>query len=64
MDNRCLCTFPLAAPYGTSISRMPVNMGHHRQHGFMMDPHGSGAAGGGGKLKVINAMHKHDLWTM
>lgn len=31
------------APYGTSVSRMPVNMG--RQHGFMMDPHA-------GKLKV------------
>merc|ERR1712038_722596 len=41
----------LPSPYGTTISRMPVNMGHHRQHGFMMDPHGSGAAGGGGKLK-------------
>ena len=35
------------APYGTSVSRMPVNMG--RQHGFMMDPHGAQ----GGKLKVI-----------
>ena len=35
------------APYGTSVSRMPVNLG--RQHGFMMDPHG---APGGGKLKV------------
>ena len=33
------------APYGTSVSRMPVNMG--RQHGFMMDPHA-----GQGKLKV------------
>ena len=43
-----LCTF-FIAPYGTSVSRMPVNMG--RQHGFMMDPHGGGAVGGG-KLKV------------
>jgi len=38
----------IPSPYGTSVSRMPVNMG--RQHGFMMDPHGGGAVGGG-KLK-------------
>ena len=40
-----ICVFFLPAPYGTSISRMPVNMGPSRQHGFMMDPHA-------GKLKV------------
>ena len=40
-----ICVFSLPAPYGTSISRMPVNMGPSRQHGFMMDPHA-------GKLKV------------
>jgi hypothetical protein len=34
----------IPSPYGTSISRMPVNMGPSRQHGFMMDPHA-------GKLK-------------
>ena len=33
-----------AAPYGTTMSRMPTNMG--RQQGFMMDPHA-------GKLKVV-----------
>ena len=33
-----------AAPYGTTMSRMPTNMG--RQQGFMMDPHA-------GKLKVL-----------
>ena len=40
-----MCFLSLPAPYGTSISRMPVNMGPSRQHGFMMDPHA-------GKLKV------------
>ena len=32
------------APYGTTMSRMPTNMGRQQQ-GFMMDPHA-------GKLKV------------
>lgn len=32
----------MPSPYGTSISRMPVNMG--RQQGFMMDPHGGAVA--------------------
>ena len=34
------------APYGTTMSRMPTNMGRQQQ-GFMMDPHA-------GKLKVCS----------
>ena len=40
------------APYGTTMSRMPTNMGRQQQ-GFMMDPHA-------GKLKVPSTYLKFE----